>query len=73
MALLILLCTGVYAAIGVAFGLAFIVSGAPRIDQAAAGAPWSFRLLIWPGAAALWPILLPKWLRAAHTAREHRS
>ena len=38
-------------AIGAVFGVAF-VSG-PR-EHAAAGAPWSFRLLIWPGAAALW-------------------
>jgi hypothetical protein len=62
---IILLVAGIYTGIGAVFGVAFVVAGAARVDHAAAGAPWSFRLLIWPGAAALWPLMLAKWIRAA--------
>jgi hypothetical protein len=53
----------VYLGIGAAFALAFVVAGATRIDPAARGMPWPARLVIAPGAAALWPLLLAKWLR----------
>lgn len=52
----------VYLGIGAAFALAFVVAGASRIDPAARGMPWPARLLIAPGAAALWPLLLARWL-----------
>ena len=55
---------GAYAGIGVLFALAFVLRGAAAIDPAAKGAPWGFRLLILPGSAALWPVLLIKWLKA---------
>ena len=54
-----------YAVVGSLFGLAFVVRGVDRIDPAAAGASWSFRLLILPGSAALWPVLAWRWLRSA--------
>ncbi len=53
---------GVYFAIGVGFGAAFAVWGAQVIDPAARGMPVSARLLVLPGATALWPLLLVKWL-----------
>lgn len=59
---------GLYAGAGVAFALAFVIRGVSRVDPGAAGAPWSFRLLILPGAVALWPVLLGRWLRAAKGA-----
>lgn len=52
-----------YAAIGAVFGLAFVLRAASRIDPAAEGMPWSARALILPGVAALWPLMLCKWLR----------
>ncbi len=55
----------IYVAIGVLFAVAFIVFGVGRIDSAAKGAPITFRLLILPGAAALWPVLLKSWLRGS--------
>lgn len=61
---IILLAAAAYAALGVVFGVLFAVAGVGRVDHAAIGAPWSFRLLILPGAAALWPLLLLKWVRA---------
>lgn len=69
MAQLILMLIAGYAAAGALFALAFVVVGAARLDHAAKGAPWSFRVLICPGAAALWPFLLRKWLSTARRAR----
>jgi hypothetical protein len=53
----------VYAAIGVVFAVLFVSAGAGRIDPAARGAGLGFRLLIFPGVAALWPLLASRWLR----------
>jgi len=44
-----------YAAIGLAFGVPFVVWGVSRIDEEARGAGIGFRLLILPGVAAFWP------------------
>ena len=54
----------VYVAVGVLFGFLFIVRGVHRVDPAAAGASWGFRLLILPGSVALWPLLAWRWLHA---------
>ncbi len=48
---------GVYLAVGVLFGLAFVAIGANRIDPAAREGSWGFRVLIFPGSVALWPLL----------------
>ena len=56
-----------YAAVGLLFALAFIIVGVQRIDSRAAGAGAAFRILIAPGAAALWPPLALRWLRAVRT------
>lgn len=55
----------VYAALGLLFALLFAARGAGRIDPSAKGAGLGFRLLIVPGAAALWPLLAWRWLRGA--------
>jgi len=52
-----------YAAIGVAFAILFLVAGIQRIDPEARGAGVSFRLIVFPGVAAFWPLLLVRWLR----------
>ena len=64
----ILVIASVYAAVGAVFAAAFAVRGAAAIDPSAYGAPVVFRLLILPGAAALWPLLLLKW-RASRKER----
>jgi hypothetical protein len=51
-----------YAAIGIAFGILFVLSGVQRIDPGAKGAGAGFRLLILPGVAALWPVMLLRWV-----------
>ena len=64
---------GVYAAVGAVFAVAFALAGAARVDPAAKGAPWTFRVLILPGAAALWPLLALRWVRAAAEPPEERT
>jgi len=52
-----------YAALGLLFAAVFVVAGVQRLDSGAVGARIGFRLLMLPGAVALWPMLLCRWLR----------
>jgi hypothetical protein len=52
-----------YLVIGLAFALAFVTRGVAAIDPAARSMPRLARLLIMPGAVALWPLMLWKWLK----------
>jgi hypothetical protein len=58
-----LLVLNVYFGLGLLFAIWFAFVGAQRIDPVAANAGVRFKLLIIPGAAALWPHLLLKSLR----------
>lgn len=77
LAQVLLALAGTYLAVGLAFAIAFVARGVGRVDAAAAEASLGFRLLLVPGAAALWPLLAQRWRRAtgappaehdAHTA-----
>jgi len=61
---LLVLGLGIYAAIGVLVGLIYVFGGAGRIDPAAKGKglPFRVRLMILPGIAGLWPVMLTKLL-----------
>jgi len=63
----IVLVAAAYAAFGLLFATAFAVRGIATVDHAARGAHPLFRLMIVPGAAALWPLLMVQWVRAART------
>lgn len=52
----------VYVVLGLAFASFFVARGVAAIDPAARGMSRSARLLIVPGVAALWPLMLWKWL-----------
>jgi hypothetical protein len=52
-----------YSLIGAVFAAVFVTFGIHRVDPAAEGAPFSFRLIVVPGVAALWPLLLVRWIR----------
>jgi hypothetical protein len=69
---LLITAAAVYAGIGAAFAMAFILRGAATIDPVASHAGWGFRLLILPGSVALWPLLLFKW-RGAHRVVSRRE
>lgn len=55
----------VYAGLGAVFAGVFLSTGIQRIDSQAEGASLGFRLIIFPGVAALWPLLLKRWLGGA--------
>jgi len=55
---------GLYAGAGLLFAIPFLIWGLPGMDAAARGSSVAFRLLILPGSAALWPVLLKRWLRS---------
>jgi hypothetical protein len=58
----------IYMLAGVAFAAAFVTVGIARVDPVATHAPWGFRLMVMPGVAALWPLLLARWVQARRGA-----
>lgn len=56
-----------YAAIGAVTALAFVAFGVTRVQPASVSFP--ARILISPGAAALWPYVLARWITARNRAR----
>jgi hypothetical protein len=53
----------VYAGLGFIFALVFAWVGVQTLDSEARGSGVGFRLLILPGIAAFWPMLLGRWLQ----------
>ena len=53
---------GGYALLGFLFAVPFAIRGVERIDTQAHNAPLGFRLIIFPGVVAFWPLLLRRWL-----------
>ena len=51
-----------YAAAGLFFAAVFLTRGIGRVDPAAKHSSIGFRLIILPGVAALWPLLLKRWI-----------
>ena len=65
---LVFLCKG-WLMIGVLVGAAFIVFVVDRIDSAARGS-YAFRLLLLPGLAILWPIVIWRSVRLLRAPEE---
>jgi hypothetical protein len=75
-ALLLELAVGLFAtylALGALFAVPFIAVGVQRVDPAAAGASWGFRLLVLPGTVLLWPLLLSLWASGSAKAPEEQT
>jgi hypothetical protein len=53
----------VYAAIGAVTALAFVTFGVTRVQPAPVSV--GARILLFPGAAALWPCVLMRWWKLA--------
>ena len=62
-----------YFAIGFVFAVAFVITGVKRLDPNASGSGIAFRLLIFPGSAAFWPLLLRRWIRGDSDVPEERN
>jgi len=62
-----------YISIGLVFSLAFVTIGVKRADPQAVGSSLGFRLLIFPGCAAFWPLLLSRWIGGNTEPPEERN
>lgn len=65
-----------YLLLGVVFALVFVFKGVQKLDPDARQGSRGFRLIIIPGCALFWPILLRRWMRGTSTPEEysrHRS
>ena len=63
----------IYWLVGLAFAAWFAWRGAGRLDPVAANGSWGFRLLVIPGAAALWPYLLVRIAAGGPAPPEERN
>ena len=64
---------GAYLACGLVFAIPFALIGAKNIDPHATHGSWGFRVLIVPGAIALWPLLLRRWASGAKEPPEESN
>jgi membrane protein implicated in regulation of membrane protease activity len=62
-----------YGIAGLVFAIAFVITGVKRIDSQAIGSGVGFRFLIFPGTAALWPLLLRRWISRTGEPPEERN
>jgi hypothetical protein len=53
-----------YVAVGVVFGAAFVTAGVSQVLPGPASFTLGARLLLLPAAAALWPYVLIRWVKA---------
>ena len=54
-----------YLAVGLLIGLAFVIFGVVRVQ--AMPVTLGARILFLPGATALWPFVLSRWLKSGRT------
>ena len=65
-----------YALAGVVLAALFLPRAVARMDHRVAGAPWTLRLVLLPGVAALWPLIAWRWIAGASAPIErnpHRA
>jgi membrane protein implicated in regulation of membrane protease activity len=62
-----------YGIAGLVFAIAFVTTGVQRIDSQAIGSGVGFRILIFAGAAALWPLLHRRWMSRTSEPPEERN
>jgi hypothetical protein len=63
--MIVLIALAFYAAAGVLVALAFVAFGVTRVLAEPMPVTIGARALIFPGAAALWPYVLMRWLRVS--------
>ena len=62
--MIVVIALALYAAAGVAVALAFVTFGVTRVLAEPAPVTIGARVLLFPGAFALWPYVLVRWLQA---------
>jgi hypothetical protein len=55
---------GLYVAVGITVGIAFVCFGITRVLEHPATVSVGARVLLFPASAALWPLVLRRWLSA---------
>jgi hypothetical protein len=61
---LLLYAFGIYVAAGIAIGVAFVLFGITRVLEHPITVSAGARILLFPASAALWPLILRRWLEA---------
>lgn len=64
---------GGYAVVGMLFAVVFVTTWIHRFDSLSKSSGIGFRLIVFPGAAVLWPALLSSLLRQRNLKQEHRG
>lgn len=64
---------GLYLTLGLLVAVPFVIWGVKRIDPAAQQGTWGFRLLIFPGVVALWPLIVKRWVGATGEPPEEKN
>ncbi len=59
--------SALYAVLGVCVALAFVVLGVTRVLPQPATVTIPARVLLFPGAVVLWPVVVRRWLQAARS------
>ena len=62
--MIVLMALALYAAAGIAVAAAFVAFGVTRVLPEPVPVSAGARILIFPGAAALWPYVLVRWLKS---------
>jgi hypothetical protein len=63
--MIVLMALALYAAAGIAVAAAFVAFGVTRVLPEPVPVSVGARILIFPGAAALWPYVLVRWLKSS--------
>ena len=63
--MIVLIGVALYAAAGIAVAAAFVAFGVTRVLPEPVPVSVGARILIFPGAAALWPYVLVRWLTSS--------
>jgi len=72
-AAIFLILLALYCVAGICFAIPFVVFGVGKIDPHAAHGSWGFRIMIIPGAMALWPLMLKRVIAGVATPPEERN
>jgi hypothetical protein len=62
--MIVLLALALYAATGIAVATTFLVFGVTRVLPKPVPVTLGARIMLFPGAAALWPYVLIRWLKS---------
>ena len=63
--MIVVIVLALYAAAVVAIGIAFVAFGVTRVLPEPATVTLGARVLLFPGAATLWPYVLVRWLKSS--------